>query len=93
MMVIAKASTKETKMSYNIRRMNAVQAKTGYSRSTIYLYISKGLWVKSIRIGERAVGFLDTEIDALNAARISGKSDEEIRSLVIKLEAARKDFA
>lgn len=39
-------------MSYNIRRMNAVQAKTGYSRSTIYLYISKGLWVKSIRISQ-----------------------------------------
>lgn len=90
MAAIAKTSTKETKMSYNIRRMNAVQAKTGYSRSTIYLYISKGLWVKSIRIGERAVGFSDTEIDALNAARISGKSDEEIRNLVVKLEAARK---
>jgi len=79
-------------MSYTICRMNEVKAKTGYSRSTIYLYISKGLWVKSIRIGERAIGFLATEIDALNAARISGKSDDEIRSLVIKLEAARKDF-
>jgi prophage regulatory protein len=29
-------------------------------------------------------------VAALNAARIAGKTDEEIRQLVVKLEAARK---
>ena len=33
------------------------------------------------------------EVAALNAARIAGKSDEEIRALVVKLEAARKAAA
>ena len=30
---------------------------------------------------------------AINAARIAGKTDEEIRALVLKLEAARKTVA
>ncbi len=33
------------------------------------------------------------EVAALNAARIAGKTDEEIRALVVKLEAARKAAA
>ena len=32
-------------------------------------------------------------VAALNAARIAGKTDEEIRALVVKLEAARKSAA
>ena len=30
------------------------------------------------------------KLTAINAARIAGKTDEEIRALVAKLEAARK---
>jgi prophage regulatory protein len=41
----------------------------------------------------RAVGWPSEEVQALNAARIAGKSDEEIRALVVKLEAARKAAA
>uniref|UniRef100_A0A2X0QVD7 Phage transcriptional regulator, AlpA n=1 Tax=Candidatus Nitrotoga fabula TaxID=2182327 RepID=A0A2X0QVD7_9PROT len=44
-------------------------------------------------IGARATGTPDYEVDALIAARIAGKSDEEIRALVIRLEAARKELA
>jgi prophage regulatory protein len=36
------------------------------------------------------VGWPASEVTALNAGRISGKSNEEIRDLVVKLEAARK---
>ena len=38
----------------------------------------------------RATGTPDNEVEALNAARIAGKTDDEIRALVAKLEAARK---
>jgi len=41
----------------------------------------------------RATGTPDNEVDALIAARIAGKTDEEIRALVAKLEAARKAAA
>jgi prophage regulatory protein len=44
-------------------------------------------------LGARAVGWPANEVAALNAARISGKSDSEIRDLVVKLEAARKTVA
>jgi prophage regulatory protein len=39
------------------------------------------------------VGWPANEVAALNAARIAGKSDDEIRQLVRKLEAARKAMA
>ena len=74
-----------------IVRRKQVEADTGYSRSTIYLRISQGLFVKPVGLGARAVGWPAREVVALNAARIAGKSDAEIRALVAKLEASRKD--
>ena len=80
-------------MATAILRLPAVKSKSGYSRSTIYLRISQGLWPKPISLGPRAVGWPDEEITAINTARIAGKSDDEIRALVTKLEAARKTAA
>jgi prophage regulatory protein len=76
-------------MTHTILRIPATKAQSGYSRSTIYLRISQGLWTKQISLGPRCIGWPANEVSALNAARISGKSDEEIRALVVKLEAAR----
>lgn len=73
-----------------ILRLPAVKSQSGYSRSTIYLRISQGLWTKQVSLGPRCVGWPSSEVAALNAARIAGKPDEEIRALVAKLEAARK---
>ncbi len=72
-----------------IMRRKQVEADTGYSRSTIYLRISQRLFVKPVSLGARAVGWPVHEIAALNAARIAGKTDTEIRALVAKLETAR----
>ena len=72
-----------------ILRRKQVQAESGYSRSTIYLRISQGLWPRPISLGARAVGWPAGEVDALNAARIASKSDAEIRALVTKLQTAR----
>jgi len=77
-------------MLHTILRIPAAQTQSGYSRSTIYLRITQGLWPRQISLGPRAVGWPATEIEALNAARISGKTDDEIRLLVLKLESARK---
>lgn len=41
-------------------------------------------------LGPRCVGWPAHEVAALNAARIAGKSDDEIRILVQELESARK---
>lgn len=72
-----------------ILRRKQVEAETGYSRSTIYLRIAQGLWPKPVSLGARAVGWPAGEVSALNAARIAGRSDEEIRALVARLEADR----
>jgi prophage regulatory protein len=78
-------------MNRTILRLPAVKCESGLSRSTIYLRISQKLWTKPVSLGARAVGWPSNEVAAINAARIAGKTDEEIRSLVARLEAARKD--
>jgi prophage regulatory protein len=77
-------------MSQTIQRLRAVLHERGRSRSSHYLDIQQGLFTHPVQIGLRAVGWPSSEVAALNAARISAKTDQEIRSLVVKLEAARK---
>jgi prophage regulatory protein len=70
-------------------RRKQVEALTGYSRSTIYDRITKGLWPQPVGLGGCAVGWPAGEVYALNAARIAGGSDTVIRALVKKLVSAR----
>jgi prophage regulatory protein len=77
-------------MTHTILRLPAVNRATGNSRSTHYLRITQGLFTKPVSIGPRAVGWPSSEVEAINAARIAGKTEGEIRALVLKLEAARK---
>jgi prophage regulatory protein len=57
-------------MSYAILRLPQVKARTGLSRSSVYLQIAKGTFPKPIQLGERAVGWLDSEISQWLASRI-----------------------
>lgn len=77
-------------MVHAILRLPAVKAQSGASRSTIYLRIKQGLWPKPVKLGPRSVGWPASEVSALNAARIAGMVDAEIRALVATLETARK---
>ena len=52
-----------------------------------------GLLVRPVRISKRAVAYPANELAAINAARISGSSDAEMRALVNKLHAARGAIA
>lgn len=47
----------------NILRLPAVKARTGLSRSTIYLRISEGSFPKPVSLGGRAVGWIEAEVD------------------------------
>lgn len=80
-------------MVTTILRLPIVLRERCRSRSAHYLDIQQGLFTRPVSIGLRAVGWPASELVALNAARIAGKSDEEIRTLVVKLEAARKTLA
>jgi prophage regulatory protein len=75
----------------NIRmlRPKAGAGKCGWGRSSYYANIKAGLMVRPVAIGPRAKATPEHEIDAVLAARLAGQSDEEVRSLVKALEAAR----
>lgn len=77
-------------MVQTLLRLPSVKSETGASRSTIYLRIQQGLWPKPVKLGPRSVAWPASEVAALNAARIAGMADTEIRALVAKLETARK---
>jgi len=80
-------------MTHHILRLPDVKAAIGLSRSTLYLRIANGVFTHPVSLGGRAVGWPAQEVAALNAARIAGKPDAEIRELVTQLEAARKAVA
>ena len=74
----------------SILRMSEVMAETGHrSHASIYGAVHDGKFTVPVLIGQRAVGWPDHEVKAINAARIAGKSDDQIRALVTKLHNAR----
>ncbi len=76
-----------------ILRRKQVEAAGCGTRSTIYLRISQGLFPRPVKLGARAVGWPAREVAAINSARIAGKSDDDIRQLVQRLQAARAEGA
>lgn len=58
-------------MSNKIIRLPEVKNKTGLSRSTIYLSMTKGAFPKTISLSERAVGWLDSDIEQWLDKRIA----------------------
>jgi len=57
-------------MTISILRLPAVKARTGLSRSTIYLRITNNEFPASISLGGRAVGWLEKDIDAWLAEKV-----------------------
>ena len=86
--VIEQALSNTLPINQLLRRPIVEQA-TGWTRSTIYRAIDKGLFTLPISLGGGRVAWPQTEVQALNQARIAGKSDAEIMALVIELEALR----
>ena len=50
-------------MATAILRLPDVKARTGLSRSTIYLRVSEGRFPTPISLGGRAVGWIEVEVD------------------------------
>ena len=58
-------------------RLPEVISRTGYRRSNIYLLMSLGEFPKSIRLGGRAVGWLESEVDGWMESRIKQRETSE----------------
>jgi len=75
-------------------RIPSVLAETGYrSHASIYSAIKAGLFTAPVRLSLRSVGWPDYEIEAINKARVAGKSDDEIKHLVARLHIDRVALA
>ena len=58
-------------MSDKFLRMPVVKEITGLARSTIYLLISQDRFPKPISLGERAVGWLESELHEWQQERVN----------------------
>jgi prophage regulatory protein len=67
-----------------------VRKGRGISEATLYRLIAQRLLPKPVRISSRAVAWPVNEVEAIDRARIAGRTDDEIRRLVSELEAARQ---
>lgn len=77
-------------MAYPLYRLPKTLTYRGESRSAFYRAITLGLMTPPVRLSARSVAWPENEILAINAARIAGKSEDDIRRLVVELTAARK---
>ena len=64
-------------MSEKFLRLTEVQRRVPYSRSTIYLKVSRGEFPQPLNLGARAVGWLESDIEQSIAQRID-KSRERV---------------
>jgi prophage regulatory protein len=66
-------------MANAILRLPAVKARTGLSRSSIYLRVSEGSFPRPVSLGERAVGWVEAELDRWITDRIRASRATEGR--------------
>ena len=57
-------------MATAILRLPIVKARTGLSRSTIYLRVAEGSFPRPVNLGGRAVGWIEAEIESWIAQQI-----------------------
>lgn len=50
-------------MSRKILRLPEVISLTGLSRTTIYEYVSRGIFPAQIRLGPRTIGWFEAEVE------------------------------
>ncbi|TDR27862.1 helix-turn-helix transcriptional regulator [Hydromonas duriensis] len=76
-----------------ILRIKAVKELIGVGFSTIHYHVSIGLYPKPIKLGEKMSGWLTSEVLAIQAARVAGQTNEQIKALVQRLENERTQAA
>jgi prophage regulatory protein len=73
------------KNHYQLIRRSDALALTARSKSALQLDEKAGIFCPSISIGERAVAYIKSEVEAVIQARIEGQSIEQIKKLVQEL--------
>ncbi len=79
------------KTQLKIERKPEVLNRTGFSRSTLHARIKQKLFVPPVSLGERAVGWVSSEVDSCISAIIAGQTKQEIKDLVSSIIESRKN--
>ena len=61
-----------------ILRLPEVRRTTGMSRSAVYVMVSAGEFPKPVRIGRRAVGWRESDVQAWLDSRPDADADTEV---------------
>ena len=77
----------------NIIRILEVTKRFGLAKSSTYDRITKGLIPPPIILGGRSKGYIESEINSVLKAMISGKTEGEIKLLVVDLIQQRQNLA
>ncbi len=62
-------------MAHRVLRLPDVKARTGLSRSTIYLRVSNGEFPQPVSLGGRSVGWLEHEIDEWITSQVAARDE------------------
>ena len=68
-------NTEEFKMS--LIRLNEVKALTGLGRSSIYKFMADGRFPQSVSLGERAIAWVDTEVEDWVQEKIEQRDENQ----------------
>lgn len=71
-------------------RRPEVLSTVGKGNTSLYGDIKNGLFPPPVKISERSSAWPSSEVRAINAARIAGKSNEEIKALVAAIVKQRE---
>lgn len=74
-------------------RLPQAHAELAMGESTFNKQRRAGLVPEGVFVAPRVLAFPLNELQAVKAARIAGKSDDEIRAIVQSLHAARRELA
>lgn len=64
-------------MSQSLIRLPEVQRRTGYSKAWIYRLMAEQRFPSSIKIGSRAIAFIESEIDEWISERIESSRSQK----------------
>ncbi|HFZ8993825.1 TPA: helix-turn-helix transcriptional regulator [Citrobacter freundii] len=68
-------------MSQSLIRFSEVQRRTGYSKAWIYRLLKEERFPPPVKIGSRAIAFVESEVDAWIEQRIAERDQPERREV------------
>jgi prophage regulatory protein len=71
--------------------LESVCTELACKKTHIYSQVQAGLLPKQVKLGGRCARWVLGEVQAVVVARVAGESDDQIRELVNRLHAARKN--